>query len=193
MRSLDTVSANFVQVGTTPVSATSPVLFNDYTAQTDKYSYYYKVINVDSCGYDGLNTNIGRTILLNAISKVDVMQNVIWWNDYEDWLGNVMSYNIYRGIDGVMDPTPIATIPPSGSGVNSYTDDISMLLNGQGVFDYYVEALEGFGNTYGFTDNSFSNIAEAYQDPIVYIPNAFNPLGVNPVFIPVTTFLDITD
>ena len=193
MRSLDTVAANFVQVGTAPTSASSPVVYSDYSALTDKHSYYYKIINVDSCGYDGMETNIGRTILLNAISNSSLMQNTIWWNDYEDWLGNVMSYNVYRGIDGVMDPTPIANIAPSGTGINGYTDDISMLLSGQGVFDYYVEALEGMGNTYGFTDNSLSNVAEAYQDPILYIPNAFSPSGVNSVFIPVTTFVDVTD
>ena len=193
MRSLDTVASNFSQVGSVPASTMSPIVFSDYSALYDKNSYYYKIINVDSCGYNGLETNIGRTILLNAISNSENMTNYLSWNDYEDWLGNVMSYNIYRGIDGVMDPTPIATIPFSGYGVNTYTDNVSAILQGQGVFNYYVEALEGMGNTYGFSDNSFSNIAEAYQDPIVFIPNAFRPNGFNGVFIPVTTFVDFTE
>ena len=193
MRSLDNVPANFVQVGIAPVTASTPVLFSDFNVLTDKYSYYYKIINVDSCGYDGIETNIGRTILLTAISNSVDMLNYLSWNNYEDWLGNVMSYNIYRGIDGVMDPTPIANVPFNGSGSNTYTDDISMLLQGQGVFDYYVEALEGMGNTYGFSENSISNIAEAYQDPIVFIPNAFKPSGFNGVFLPVTTYVNYTD
>jgi hypothetical protein len=192
MRSLDNVPANYVQVGTAPVTASSPVLFSDFNVLTDKNSYYYKIINVDSCGYDGLETSIGRTILLTAISNSQDMLNYLSWNDYEDWLGNVMSYNIYRGIDGVFDPTPIANVPFTGSGFNTYTDDISMLLQGQGVFDYYVEALEGMGNPYGFSDNSISNVAEAFQDPIVFIPNAFKPSGFNSVFLPVTTYVDIT-
>jgi hypothetical protein len=192
MRSLDNVPANYVQVGTAPVTASSPVLFSDFNVLTDKNSYYYKIINVDSCGYDGLETSIGRTILLTAISNSPDMLNYLSWNDYEDWLGNVMSYNIYRGIDGVFDPTPIANVPFTGSGFNTYTDDISMLLQGQGVFDYYVEALEGMGNPYGFSDNSISNVAEAFQDPIVFIPNAFKPSGFNSVFLPVTTYVDIT-
>ncbi|MGZ4078509.1 MAG: T9SS type B sorting domain-containing protein, partial [Bacteroidia bacterium] len=190
MRSLDTAAVDFAEVGVVPVSASTPVSFTDNTALTDKYSYYYKIINVDSCGYDGLQTNIGRTILINAISNSDQMTNSMWWNDYESWLGNVMSYNIYRGIDGVMDPTPIANVP---FGTNFYTDDVSTMLQGQGVFDYYVEALEGMGNIYGFSDNSLSNVAEAYQEPKVFIPNAFRPTGVNTVFIPVTTFVNISD
>ena len=148
---------------------------------------------MDSCGYDGLETNIGRTILLNAISNSKDMVNYLSWNDYEDWLGNVMSYNIYRGIDGVMDPTPIANVPFTGSGINNYTDDISTILQGEGVFNYYVEAIEGMGNPYGFSDNSISNIAEAYQDPLVFIPNAFRPGGFNSLFMPVTTFVDFTE
>ncbi len=193
MRSFDNVPANFTQVGSVPVSGSTPIFFSDYNVASDKNSYYYKIINVDSCGYDGLETNIGRTILLNAISNSADMVNYLSWNDYEDWLGNVMSYNIYRGIDGVMDPTPIANVPFTGSGINYFTDDISTILQGQGVFNYYVEAIEGLGNPYGFSDNSTSNIAEAHQDPLVFIPNAFHPGSFNSLFMPVTTFVDFTE
>lgn len=192
MRSYDTVSANFTRVGGVAATGTTPAVFTDANVHTDKYSYYYKMINVDSCGYDGIETNIGRTILLRARSHTD-FTNTLTWNDYENWLGNVMSYNIYRGIDGVMDPVPIANVPYAGIDSNFYTDDISMLMQGQGVFNYYVEALEGMGNSYGFSDNSLSNVAEAYQDPQVFIPNSFRPTGINSVFIPVTSFVNISE
>jgi hypothetical protein len=96
-------------------------------------------------------------------------------------------------VDGVIDPTPIANVPYTGTGINFYSDDVSMVLQGQGVFNYRVEAIEGMGNIYGFSETSFSNIADAYQEALVYIPNAFKPAGVNSVFIPVTTFVNITD
>jgi hypothetical protein len=192
MRSYDTVAANFVHVGNVAATGTTPIVFNDLNVRTDKFSYYYKVVNVDSCGFDGLVTNIGRTILTFAISREE-FKNTIVWNDYENWMGSVMSYNIYRGIDGVMDPVPIANVPFTGSDSNVYVDDISMMMEGQGVFNYYVEALEGMGNSYGFSDNSISNIAEAYQDPQVFIPNAFKPSGLNNVFIPVTSFVNISE
>ncbi len=194
MRSFDNVSANYKLIGSVPSSAASPIIYSDYKVLTDNYSYYYRIINVDSCGYDGLQTNIGRTILLTALSNSLTLENTLNWNDYEGWSGVIASYNIYRGIDGSMDPTPIATIPFSGTGINTYTDDISMLLSGEGVFNYYVEAVEGMGNIYGFTEFSLSNIAEAYQNPRVFIPNAFRPEGeINKVFIPVTTYVGLTE
>lgn len=190
-RSVDNV--NFTQIGTAPSSPTSPIVYNDPTALIDSKSYYYKLVNIDSCGYDGIETNIGKTILTRALSDSQTMTNTVYWTDYETWQGNVLSYNIYRGIDGVLDPTPIANVPFTGSNANSYVDDVSMFLDGQGVFNYYVQALEGMGNTYGFTDSAFSNVADAYQDPIFFVPNAFKPSGVNSVFIPVSTFFDLTD
>ncbi len=199
MRSLDTVSANYHLIGTVPSSSSSPIVYSDNTALTDSYSYYYKVINVDSCGYDGMQTNIGRTILLTAVSNNSVMTdpvltNKLMWNDYEDWSGNVSSYNIYRGTDGVIDPSPITNILFSGAGINTYSDDVSLLLDGQGEFDYYIEALEGMGNIYNFSENSLSNIAEAYQNPKVFIPNAFRPASeINNLFIPVTTYVNFTE
>lgn len=186
---------SFEEMGVAAVTGTTPVLYNDHTALTNSKSYYYKMIDVDSCGFDGLETNIGRTMLLTAISNNEQFTNILTWNDYEIWSGNVSSYNIYRGIDGVMDPAPIANVPFTG-GVNTYVDDINSLLIGQGVFSYYVEALEGTGNIYGFAENSISNIAEAYQDPLIYIPNAFVPLGEdgrNEIFLPVTTFVDFKE
>lgn len=191
MRSTDNL--NYAQVGIVNATGTTPVSFNDATAQVDKKSYYYKVINVDSCGFDGLETNIGHTMLARAMSNSETMTDTVWWNDYETWSGNVMSYNIYRGIDGVMDPTPIANVPFTNAGINRYIDDVSTQLQGQGVFNYYIEAVEGMGNVYGFNDNATSNIADAYQDPIVFVPNAFKPSGVNSIFIPVTTYVDLQD
>lgn len=192
MRSLD--GLKYTLAGTVPVSATTPIIFKDYKVLTDKNSYYYKVINVDSCGYDGLETNVARTILLKVISNSDNITNSLIWNDYEGWPGGVLSYNIYRGIDGVMNPTPIANVLPSGTGTNFYVDDVMGILQGEGVFNYYVEAFEGPGNPYGFSETSLSNIAEAYQDPSIYIPNAFTPgKDFNIIFIPVTTYIDIKE
>ncbi len=194
MRSENNSAANYVEVGSVPALKSTPILYSDGTALTSSKSYYYKIINVDSCGFDGQETNIGRTILLTATANNASFTNTLRWNDYENWSGNVTSYNIYRGVDGVIDPAPIANIPFTG-GANIYVDDISMQVSGQGIFNYYIEALEGIDNIYGFTENSTSNVAEAYQEPIVYIPNAFVPVGeeANKVFLPVTTFVDFKE
>lgn len=194
MRSRDNVSANFKQVGLLATTTVTPLVYTDSDVLTDNYSYYYKIINIDSCGFDGMETNIGRTILLTAVGNSVTSENTLTWNDYETWSGTVDSYNIYRGIDGIMDPTPIANIPFTNSGSYTYVDDVAAYIQGQGVFNYYIEALEGPGNIYTFTENSLSNIAEAYQDARVFVPNAFNPAGEgNRIFIPVTTYIDFTE
>ncbi len=194
MRSLDTVAANYIQVGTIPPSKTSPILFTDNKVLTDNNSYYYKVISVDSCGYDGMQSNVSRTMLLSIVSNSKTSTNNLIWNDYEGWPDGVASYNIYRGIDGVMDPIPIANVPFSSSGINTYTDDVSHFLQGQGIFSYYIEATEGNGNTFGFNEISLSNTAEGYQDFKIFIPNAFFPDGEhNTVFKPVTLYVNVTD
>ena len=128
------------------------------------------------------------------MSNSNNLTNELTWNDYEVWSGAVMSYNIYRGIDGNIDPTPLANVPYKGVGENKYVDDIGSELSGAGIFTYYIEALEGMGNIYGFSENSISNVAEAYQNPLIYIPNAFVPIekGINKIFKPVTTFVDFT-
>lgn len=187
----NTSSGTYVVVGTVPFSASSTITFVDTSPDTDVQSYYYRMSTVDSCGNEMILTNIGRTVLLTVTGNSD-LSNTLAWNDYESWLGSVSSYNIFRSTDGNFNSPPIANIPYSGPNY-TYIDDVSNILQGEGTFYYYIEALEGSGNTYGFQDTSISNIAQAMQDPFFYIPNAFTPLGLNPVFIPVNTFISKTD
>jgi gliding motility-associated-like protein len=182
-------TATYVQIGTVPYTHAANIYFNDYTADFNARSYYYKVVVVDSCGNDAVTSNVGRTIYLTADAKSD-MTNELNWNDYEDWLGNVNSYSIYRRIDDVPDLAPLAVLP---AGTTSYLDDVSDYTATQGKFVYYVKALEGPGNPYMIADSSFSNEAYALQPPKLFVPNAFTPGGKNPVFIPYGVFIDVSD
>lgn len=187
----ESLSEPFSQVGTIPTTGSPIITGTDNTAKTSTTSYYYKLVAVDTCGKDRLETNIGRTILLVARGN-DVMTNTLTWNDYEEWYGNVRSYNVYRGVDGVFDPVPVTNLPFIG-GENLFVDDISPVNYGAGIFSYYVEALEGSGNPFAFADTSRSNVTKAYQDPKVYIPNAFIPTGVTTTFKPVGLYISKED
>ncbi|MFH0867237.1 MAG: gliding motility-associated C-terminal domain-containing protein [Bacteroidota bacterium] len=178
---------NIGNVAVLPLSNT--ITYNDASANVSQLSYVYKVIVEDSCGNDTMESNIGQTILLTAEADND-MKNNLSWNEYAEWLGDVSEYRIYRAVDEVWDLNPIVSLSP---GTTEYVDDISQFMISEGKFGYYVEALEGPGNPYLFSDTSISNEAIALQPPRLYVPNAFSPKGLNTVFIPVSVFVDAQD
>ncbi|MEW6470260.1 MAG: gliding motility-associated C-terminal domain-containing protein [Bacteroidota bacterium] len=181
-------SGPFIPVGTVAFTANPNVVFTDNTAFPGQMSYYYRVVTVDSCGNDAQTSALSRTIFASAAANSD-MTNTITWNDYEGWLGGVATYDIYRAIDGVWVGV-IATVP---FGTNTYTDDVSPYYTSSGRFTYRVVANEGAGNPYGFTAQSSSNDAPAYQPHKFFVPNAFVPGGMNSVFLPNGSFYDKSD
>jgi gliding motility-associated-like protein len=66
-------------------------------------------------------------------------------------------------------------------------------VSDQGKFSYYVEAVEGIGNIYGFKDVAKSNPADAYVEVSVFVPNAFAPKGINNVWLPIAQYVEKTD
>lgn len=171
---------------------TQYVHFADPTADPNKQSYFYRVITQNQCGYNVDTSQLGQTIFLSAYGDATGV-NTLTWNDYENWQNGVSKYYIFRNEDG--GPfSMVAAASYTKAGTNIYKDDVSGVLSGQGIFSYYIVAYE-VPSMYPFTDTSASNIAEAYQDPRVYIPNAFNPSpkGVNKVFIPIGVFENVSN
>ena len=83
---------------------------------------------------------------------------------------------MYRSVAGVWELSPIA-IFPSFTGVLVYEDNIARAFYGNGEFCYKLIANEGEGV---HVDNSIpasssSNEACVIQNPVLYVPNAFNP------------------
>ncbi len=165
----------------------NPVIsFNDTTPITTETDYFYIVITTSNCGVDVYTSNIGHTIYLQAKPQ-DNFINTLEWNNYEEWLGKVQHYKIYRKVDNAPVFEQIADVP---YGITTYVDHIPQFYMGEGNFCYYVEAYEGAGNAFGFSEISASNEDCAIQSPQLYVPNAFTPGGKNPVFYPVNIFTD---
>ena len=189
-----------IQRGETP-EATSTIWFTAYDPSTRYYSYtdagarpafnsyYYRIIGVDSCDQNADTLNINRTMLLEAEPNAN-RTNSLQWNAYESFSGQVVAYNIYRSFDGPF--TYLATVPPNQL---TYRDSVQEIIEGEGNFCYYIEAVEGVGNPIGtlnpvtFMETSRSNEDCARQTPNVFVPNAFMPEGVNNVFRPVTVYV----
>jgi|GEM_PF-286476 len=174
-------------VGTLPPQIEPDVIYDDFNAQPKLLSYYYFIMVVDSCGLEVLSSDTSRTIHVMVESNIDFTNHVIW-NDYEGWNWSaVNAYNLFRGIDGMMDPIPIATLP---YGKTDYIDDVSGYIETQGRFLYFVEAVERSGGWLPYVDTSYSNTAGDVQRSLVFIPNAFSPKGYNSIFKPVSAFVD---
>jgi len=179
-KSIDSVAANHHNKN---------VSFLDNTANPNQHSYHYQIITQDSCYHPIDTTNLGQTMLLTAVGQPNET-NILTWNSYSDWYSGVYLYTIYRSEDGI-NFMNIDNYSPTINAVNTYTDNVKSITTGQGTFYYYIMAVE-HASPFPFIDTSYSNLAQAYQDPIVYIPDAFNPKGVNRVFIPVGVFIDVT-
>ena len=165
------------------------VSYTDETASVNSTSYYYFIEVIDSCGQSLVITNISRTILLQ-IEALETMRNILSWNAYESWSGNVEGYNIFRRLNDNPTLELLQTVGPS---VLTYTDDVSSLSSGTGRITYLVEAFEGEGNAYGFRESSFSNEALAEQESKILMPNAIMPRGINNELKPVSLFVGSQD
>jgi len=181
-------TGQFDLLGEVPATSTT-LSITDSDVDVDNYSYTYRSVVVDSCGNLGAISNKARTILLRVTADQTKLSTYLNWSPYGDYDGGVLQYQIYRGIDGAFSPTPTAVVPPSQRYFEDLVDELGFEHSGKVC--YYVVAEEAI-DQYGIQELSFSNDACAVIEPLVYVPNAFTPGGLNPIFIPVVSFHDIS-
>lgn len=169
-----------------PPASTANVSYVDKYAQTDKQSYYYKVIVVDSCNLNTLVSNPGRTIHLTGYVE-EYLENYLHWNIYEDRMA--LSYNVFREVENY---EPYRNIYPLLFNETNFTDQVIEYTESGGRFYYYIQAslYDIFMDQYGFSDTVRSNEVMVLQPPRLYVPNAFAPNGVNQTFYPIGVFAD---
>jgi gliding motility-associated-like protein len=175
---------NFVEIGSAPVVG-NVAHFIDEDVDITLQAWEYRSMYVDSCGNPGAYANTNKTIFVTGTADQYNMINTISWNPYELFDGDVMEYHVYRNAYGIFENTPMAIVP---NNITSITDDVSALRT-NGEVCYRIEAVEGL-NSYNFSETSRSVDVCIPYDPLVFVPNAFTPDGLNPIFYPVVSNAD---
>jgi gliding motility-associated-like protein len=156
----------------------------DNNVNPDFQSYSYQIVSINKCGSPADTSNLAKTIHLQVKNIESDFKNLLNWNRYESWSGDVESYKIYRSVNGVF--SLIATVDEN---TTQFYDDVFNLNFSVGEFCYYIEANEGPGNLFAFREKSYSNRVCVEQKPLVFVPNAFKPNGKNSIWKPVFSYL----
>lgn len=159
------------------------LIFYDEDVEVNRRSYRYRTVMYDTCEQVLGVSNLGETIFAKTITEDTPMTHTISWTPYQEFVGDVVEYHVFRAVNGVFDIDPIATISPN---VYSYTDSVAGLIDEHdGNICYYITAMEGFSE-HGDRGRSRSNVICPVIEPLIFIPNAFSVGGVNPIFKPET-------
>ncbi|MDX1652989.1 MAG: gliding motility-associated C-terminal domain-containing protein [Brumimicrobium sp.] len=186
----NTRTNNFEMIDDQPVGSQNEIIFEDPNVEVDRNSYRYKTEIVDTCGISLGFSNIGQTIHLNVITDNENLVHILQWTPYDEFIGNIKAYRVYRSVYGAYNPTPIAVLQPN---VRSLVDSVEIFADSDdGRICYFVEAVEGPNQT-GISEVSRSNEVCPVIPPTIYIPNAFSVGGNNPVFRPVLQQFQVTD
>lgn len=167
---------------------TSDYVFKDKDVKVHKRLYFYKAELENDCDMITAESNIAHNIVLkgNSANYHDYLN----WNAYGDWENGVMAYNVQRHNSK---ETEFEDVGHTGENELDYEDYVFNFPEGGDRFIYRIEAIAN-PDSYGFDDISVSNQVVLYQEPIVYIANAFKPqASVTPIFKPSTSFVNLTD
>ncbi|AEV31163.1 hypothetical protein Oweho_0141 [Owenweeksia hongkongensis DSM 17368] len=172
--------------------------FFDYGANPKSNIYYYRVSATDSCGGRDTVTDLSNNVLLNVEARGDV-SNMLSWNTYKNWAGDVARYDVYRQAE---DETSYSLIAQVSSADSTYQDNFDRAVygEGEGNFCYYVVAVEGpnplvLVQPNGDPYDSRSNTVCMNQKARVFIPTAFNPNSeqeINRSFGPSMKFTEVS-
>ncbi len=184
----ESISGTYSVIGTFQNYVYSKLTYFDNVDVNKKW--FYKLSAFNQCGDDVIESNLARNMTVHVVSNDDLTE-LVSWDRYQDWLGGIESYNVYRVVDNW--PAVLAGTVVNGDTVflDDITDYAVNRIGASGNFCYYIEAVEGNTNPYGIKGTSISNQNCSVQFDRVFIPNSFTPNGddLNAYFLPIVTFV----
>jgi len=163
---------------------TSPYIYLDTTANGSEGFYNYSIKVYDSCDALSLVSDTMKTIYLTG-EQLSIDENELTWNTFKGFDGGVSRYYIFRILsDGVI---PIIPFDSVSSADTNYINDVSSIAADETIFSYWIQAIEGDSNSFGYKETSNSNIISFFKETDFYFPNAFRPgsnIDANRIFKP---------
>jgi|688.fasta_scaffold58026_5 gliding motility-associated-like protein len=161
----------------------------DSLSNTALQSYTYRLQSDDSCGNRVKSSEVSTIFLKVTLSNY--YEFTLNWTPFDIDYGRVISYDIYRRQNN--EPYVfITTVDPNSL---EYIDNVEGIVKDGAQYCYKVVAKYNLRLPNGISYNNLiskSNKGCITHRPIVYIPNAFVPEGVNNIFRPDITFNDLT-
>lgn len=156
----------------------------DISSKYYKTPQYYQVSAFDSCMNLDDPSNNAKTIHLTVSSHSDG-KALVEWTAYET-MSDLNYYNVYRIIDSLIYPFPIAEVYP-GEDLN-HVDNYGLSVPLMAKVGYLVEAVGKVVDTLYQQDTARSNINFLAKISNLFVPSGFNPQGgITPEFKPIYT------
>lgn len=177
------------EVGRYSVNGKIPFLskFKDTSAPSGNL-LFYQIALIDSCNASDTSATKNHLHLL-ATQKLFFENKLVWSPQYLN-RSKIVKYILYRKVDNTYEK-----LTETDSSTNSYIDNIENLINEKGIICYKVEVVYSIDTLPLFSKKyiTTSNEMCISQRPLVHVPNAFRPDGVNKVFKPMIIFGNTTN
>lgn len=184
VQSAFTANGNFGEVANFPIPPTLNTSNSLLSTDMPMTAEYYRIRAMDVCDREVFSNAVRPPLLTGASSSQGV--NQLTWTAYANDLATVTAYEVYRisntGIETFLTMLPANTL--------QYTDAVDITNPDLDTASYYVVALAALNLPDGSTKNvqSRSNTTRLDQVPLIFVPNAFAPSGINRTFQPVLQF-----